>query len=69
MIPSLTSTPSCDTVCVAEEGGTNDGVYSRKIMYGEKYNIESSVFMAAYELAKQGIKPADIREKTADVVC
>lgn len=40
-----------------------------KIMYGEKYNIESSVFMAAYELAKQGIKPADIREKTADVVC
>jgi hypothetical protein len=33
-----------------------------EIMYGEKYNIESSVFMAAYELAKQGIKPADIRE-------
>ncbi len=34
-----------------------------KIMYGEKYNIESGVFMAAYELAKQGIKPADIREQ------
>ena len=34
-----------------------------KIMYGEKYNIESRVFMAAYELAKQGIKPADIREQ------
>ena len=34
-----------------------------EIMYGEKYNIESSVFMAAYELAKQGIKPADIREQ------
>ena len=33
-----------------------------EIMYGEKYNIESGVFMAAYELAKQGIKPADIRE-------
>lgn len=33
------------------------------IMYGEKYNIESGVFMAAYELAKQGIKPADIREQ------
>ena len=40
-----------------------------EIMYGEKYNIESCVFRAAYELAKQGIKPADIREKTADVVC
>lgn len=33
-----------------------------KFMYGEKYNIESSVFMAVYELAKQGIKPADIRD-------
>ena len=33
------------------------------IMYGEKYNIESGVFMTAYELAKQGIKPADIREQ------
>ena len=40
-----------------------------EIMYGEKYRIESDVFMAAYELAKQGIQPADIREKTADVVC
>lgn len=34
-----------------------------EIMYGEKYNIESRVFMAAYELAKQGIKPANIREQ------
>ena len=34
-----------------------------EIMYGEKYNIESGVFMAAYELAKQGIKPTDIREQ------
>ena len=34
-----------------------------EIMHGEKYNIESGVFMAAYELAKQGIKPADIREQ------
>ncbi len=34
-----------------------------EIMYGEKYNIESCVFRAAYELAKQGIKPADIREQ------
>lgn len=40
-----------------------------EIMHGEKYSIESDVFMAAYELAKQGINPADIREKTADVVC
>ena len=24
-----------------------------EIMYGEKYNIESGVFMAAYELAKR----------------
>ena len=34
-----------------------------EIMYGEKYNIESGVFMAAYELAKQGIKPANTREQ------
>ena len=34
-----------------------------EIMYGEKYNIESGVFMTAYELAKQGIKPSDIREQ------
>lgn len=34
-----------------------------EIMYGEKYSIESGVFMATYELAKQGIKPADIREQ------
>lgn len=34
-----------------------------EIMYGEKYNIESCVFMAAYELAKQGITLADIREQ------
>lgn len=34
-----------------------------EIMHGEKYSIESDVFMAAYELAKQGIKPADIRKQ------
>ena len=34
-----------------------------EIMHGEKYSIESDVFMAVYELAKQGIKPADIREQ------
>lgn len=34
-----------------------------EIMYGEKYNIESGVFMAAYELAKQGIEPTEIREQ------
>ena len=33
------------------------------IMYGEKYNIESDVFMAAYELLKQGVKPTDIKEQ------
>ena len=33
------------------------------IMYGEKYNIESDVFMAAYELVKQGIRPKDIRKQ------
>lgn len=38
-----------------------------EIMYGEKYNIESGVFMAAYELAKQGIKPADIREQLREL--
>lgn len=34
-----------------------------EIMYGEKYSIERGVFMAAYELAKQGITPTDIREQ------
>ena len=34
-----------------------------EIMYGEKYNIESGVFMTAYELAKQRIKPTDVREQ------
>ena len=34
-----------------------------EIMHGEKYNIESDVFILAYELAKQGITPADIREQ------
>ena len=34
-----------------------------EIMCGEKYNIESDVFMAAYELAKQGVKPTNIREQ------
>lgn len=38
-----------------------------EIMYGEKYNIESGVFMAAYELAKQGIKPTDIREQLREL--
>ena len=33
------------------------------IMYGEKYNIVSDVFMAAYELVKQGFKPTNIREQ------
>lgn len=32
-------------------------------MYGEKYNIESDVFMAAYKLVKRGVKPANIREQ------
>ena len=33
------------------------------IMYGEKYNIESDVFMAAYKLVKQGVKPTNVREQ------
>lgn len=33
------------------------------IMYGEKYNIESDVFVAVLELVKQGIQPKEIREQ------
>jgi len=33
------------------------------IMYGDKYNIESDVFMAVYELVKHGIKQTDIKEQ------
>ena len=40
-----------------------------EIMYGEKCNIESGVFMAAYELAKQGVKPTDIRRAATEAVC
>ena len=34
-----------------------------QIMYGEKYNIESDVFIEVYKMAEQGIKAKDIREK------
>ena len=34
-----------------------------QIMYGEKYNIESDVFVEVYKMAEQGIKAKDIREK------
>ena len=34
-----------------------------EIMYGEKYNIESDVFVEVYKMAEQGIKAKDIREK------
>ena len=34
-----------------------------QIMYGEKYNIESDVFIEVYKMAGQGIKVKDIREK------
>lgn len=32
------------------------------IMCGERYNVESDVFMVTYELVEQGIKSTDIRE-------
>lgn len=59
----MTYTSFCDTVCVTEGGDTNGGVYIRRNYVWREYNIESCVFRAAYELAKQGIKPADIREQ------
>lgn len=34
-----------------------------QIMYGEKYNIESDVFIEVYEMAGQGIKVKDIKEQ------
>lgn len=40
-----------------------------EIMYGEKYNIESGVFMAAYELAKQGGKAGGHTRIATHVVC
>ena len=33
------------------------------IMYGEKYNIESDVFMEVFKLAEQKIDPKTIREQ------
>ena len=63
MIPSLTYVSSCGTVCVAKEVTRMAKYTFESIMYGEKYNIESDVFMAAYELVKQGVKPTNIREQ------
>lgn len=40
-----------------------------EIMYGEKYNIESGVFMAAYELAKQGGKSDGHTRAATRVLC
>ena len=34
-----------------------------EIMYGEKYNIESDVFMEVFKLAEQKIDPKTIREQ------
>lgn len=34
-----------------------------QIMYGEKYNIESDVFIEVYKMAGQGIKVKDIKEQ------
>ena len=51
-------------VVFVSKGVTRMAKYTyEEIMYGEKYNIESDVFMVAYELVKQGIKPKDVREQ------
>ena len=34
-----------------------------QIMYGEKYNIESDVFIEVYKMAGQGIKVKDIKKQ------
>ena len=34
-----------------------------EIMYGEKYNIESDVFIDVYKMVEQGLKPNEIKEQ------
>lgn len=63
MIPSLTSGISCGTVCVTKGGARMAKYTLEEIMCGEKYNIESDVFMEVFRLVEQKADAKTIREQ------
>ena len=53
----------CGSVCVAK-GGDEMAKYTLKdIMYGDKYGIESAVFVEVLRMVEQGTKAKEIREQ------
>lgn len=60
--PSLTSIILCDMF--VSQGGDNMAKYTlESIMCGERYNIESDVFIEVYKMAEQGVKVREIKEQ------
>ena len=61
--PSLTYTSLCGSVCV-DKGGDEMAKYTlEEIMYGDKYGIESSVFVEVFKLVEQKVDAKKIREQ------
>ena len=60
----MTSVIFCGSVCVAEREVTWMAKYTlEEIMCGEKYNIESDVFMEVFRLVEQKADAKMIREQ------
>ncbi len=62
-IPSLTYTSLCGSVCVAKGGDEMARYTLEDIMYGDKYGIESAVFVEVFKLVKQKVDAKKIREQ------
>jgi len=62
-IPSLTYTSLCGSVCIAKGGDEMAKYTLEDIMYGDKYGIESAVFVEVLRMVEQGTKAKEIREQ------
>ena len=62
-IPSLTYTFLCGSVCIAKGGDEMAKYTLEDIMYGNKYGIESAVFVEVLRMVEQGTKAKEIREQ------
>ena len=62
-IPSLTYVSSCDTVCVTEEVTRMAKYTLEDVMYGDKYGIESAVFVEVFRMVEQKVNAKTIREQ------
>ena len=63
-IPSLTSVIFCGTVCVAKREVTRMAKYTLEdIVYGDKYGIESAVFVEVFRMVEQKVNAKTIREQ------